>query len=246
MAKIIKKKFFEVDIPMINEKFEVLGGSIEDFSNKIIKVDATRKLKGKSVDLVFKIVVEEGKAIAQPKKITLLPFFIAHMLHKGTSYVEDSIAAETKDNKVSIKPFFITRKKVSRAVRRTLRNSARNWIIEYLKAKTSAEAFEEILSNQMQRPLSLKLKKIYPLAICEIRIFEIKNPLEGKPAAKEAGQAEIKVEEKEISQKIEGGEIVEKELKIEEKAELAENASENKEAEEKPSKKRKVKKEDKE
>jgi ribosomal protein S3AE len=178
MAKIIKKKFFEVDIPMINEKFELIGGSLEDLNNRVIKVDVTRKLKGKGVDLIFKIVLEDGKPVALPKKITLLPFFVGHMMHKGASYVEDSITSETKDNRVVIKPFLITRKKVSNAVRRTLRNSARNWIVDYLKTKTSAEVFEEILSNQMQRPLSLKLKKIYPLAICEIRIFEIKNPIE--------------------------------------------------------------------
>jgi hypothetical protein len=165
------------------------------------------------------------------------------MMHKGTSYVEDSITTETKDHMVVIKPFLITRKKVSRAVGRTLRNSAKNWIVDYLKTKTAAEIFEEILSNQFQRPLSLKLKKTYPLAICEIRIFETKQPLivqEGvAKKQEELGQVEIKKEEKETEKKTDEEEVKEKEVKIEENLELASPESkEDKDKEEKPKKKR--------
>jgi ribosomal protein S3AE len=84
--------------------------------------------------------------------------------------------------------------KVSRAIRRTLRNSAKNWIIDYLKTKTASEVFEEILSNQFQKPLSLKLKKTYPLAICEIRVFEIKKSL-GNKEEQVIGEIEVKSEE---------------------------------------------------
>lgn len=216
MAKIIKKKFFEVEIPMINEKFEVIGGSINELDNKVIKIDVTRKLKGKGVDLIFKIVVKDGKAVAIPKKLTLLPFFISHMMHKGTSYVEDSITTETKDHIVDIKPFFITRKKVSRAVRRTLRNSAKNWIVDYLKTKSASEIFDEILSNQLQKPLSMKLKRTYPLAICEIRIFEIKKSL-GRKEEPSIGQIEVKSEEKESEGMKEDKVTVEEEIEKQEK-----------------------------
>ena len=177
MAKILKKKFFEVDLPLIGEKYEVYADSIENLNNKTIKLDLTRKLKGKSLDMVFQIKVENGKATTNPKKLTLLPFFINHMMHKGISYAEDSFKAETKDSEVVVKPFLITRKKVSRAVRKTLRNSAKNWVIDYLKTKSDYEAVDEILNNQLQKLLNIKLKKVYPLAICEIRIFEIKKAL---------------------------------------------------------------------
>jgi ribosomal protein S3AE len=168
MAKIIKKKFYEVDLPLIGDKYEAYLTDIKDIEGKTVKVDITRKLRGKSVDLHFQVKMENGKPIGIPKKLVLMPFFIKHMLHTGIDYVEDSIEAESRENKVIIKPFLITRKKVSRAVRRTLRNSAKNWIIDYLKTKTNNELFEEILSNQFQKPLSIKLKKVYPLAICEI------------------------------------------------------------------------------
>ena len=194
MAKPIKKKFFEIEIPLLGDKYEAMEHSIDLLNNKIINLDITRKLKGKGVDLTLKIQVEDGKATAIPKKLMLLPGFISHMMHKGVDYVEDSITAETKESNVIIKPFMITRKKVSRAVRRTIRNSAKNWIVDYLKTKTDNEVFDEILSNQIQKPLSLKLKKIYPLAICEIRIFEIKKSLEGRKSEPQIDEIEIKKE----------------------------------------------------
>lgn len=224
MAKPIKKKFFEIEIPILGDKYEALATSIDELNNKVMKMDITRQLKGKSVDMIFKIIVKDHKATAVPKKLKLLPYFIRHMLHPGISYVEDSVTAETKDSIVVIKPFMITRKKVSRAVRRTLRNSSRNWFIDYLKTKTDEEVFGEILSNQIQKPLSLKLKKIYPLAICEIRWFEVKKPLTGKKE-ESLGNIEIK---KEVSEN--GNEVSEEVL-------------ENVEIEEKPKKKKASKKE---
>lgn len=174
-AKPQRKKSFEVEIPFMGEKTEAIAYDINDLDGRTLKLDMARSLRGKSADMVLKIKLQDSKAIARPKKMIVLPFFIKHMLRKGVSYVEDSFAAETKESKAVIKPFFITRKKVSRAVKRTLRNSAKNWIIDYAKTKTDEELFSDVLSGKLQKPLSLKLKKIYPLALCEIRILEIKE-----------------------------------------------------------------------
>lgn len=172
-----KKKFFDVELPIIKESYEAHTYTLEDLDGKTIKIDMTRKLRGKSIDLIFKIKVDKDKAVAYPKKLKLLPFFIKHMLRKNISYVEDSFKSQTKESNIIIKPFIITRKQVSRAVRKTLRNSSRNWILDYTKTKKDDELFEEILSNKLQKELSTKLKKIYPLSLCEIRVLEIKTPL---------------------------------------------------------------------
>ena len=37
--------------------------------------------------------------------------------------------------------------------------------------------FEEILRNKIQKELSLKLKKIYPLSLCEIRVLKVEKDL---------------------------------------------------------------------
>tara|TARA_Y100000310_G_C20628406_1_gene787215 strand:+ start:702 stop:1301 length:600 start_codon:yes stop_codon:yes gene_type:complete len=184
---IKKKKFFEVDIPLTNTQEDLLVYNIEDLNNKTIKLDLTRQLRGKSIEVLFKIKVENDKATAQPMKLTLLPFFIRRMLRKNISYVEDSFSMECEDAQIRVKPFLITRKKVSRAVRKALRDQTKNWLQDYLKNKTNESIFEEIIQNKLQKPLSLNLKKIYPLALCEIRILKIEK-------LKEQEKLKVKVE----------------------------------------------------
>jgi ribosomal protein S3AE len=170
-----KKKFFDIEIPLTNSSVELFAYSIDSFDNKTIKLDLTRQLRGKSIEVVFKIKVDGKKASGRPVKLTLLPFFIRRMIRRNISYVEDSFSVECTDAFVRIKPFFITRKRVSRAVRKALRDEAKNWILDYIKNKGYEEIFSDIISNRMQKSLSLKLKKIYPLSLCEIRILELEK-----------------------------------------------------------------------
>lgn len=172
-----KKKFFDVEIPLIEKTTQLQAYDVSELQNRYIKYDLTRILKGKSMLLTLKVNIEEGKPTTSPKKIMLMPYFLKRAVRKGTNYVEDSFPAECKDAALRIKPFLITRRKVSRAVRKALRNKAREELINYVKDKTSYELFDEIIKNQIQKPLSLKLKKIYPLALCEIRVLESKDKI---------------------------------------------------------------------
>jgi len=171
----IKKRFFDVEMPVINKQTQLQAYEVKELENRFIKYDLTRLLKGKSMLLTLKVKIENNEAIGIPKKIVLMPYFLRRMVRKGTNYIEDSFSAACKDAEVRIKPFLITRRKVSRAVRNALRKKAKEELLNYVKDKTSDELFDEILKNQMQKPLSLKLKKIYPLALCEIRVLEVKN-----------------------------------------------------------------------
>ena len=45
----------------------------------------------------------------------------------------------------------------------------------YRKLYTSETIFKDLLKNQLQKPLSLKLKKIYPLSVCEIRVLRVEK-----------------------------------------------------------------------
>ena len=170
-----KQKFFDVDIPILKKETQLYAYDISELNGRTIKYDLTRILRGKSVLLSMNVKVDGNKASAYPKEFVILPYFIRRMIRKGTNYVEDSFSADTKDSVVEVKPFLITRKKVSRSVRKELRERAREEIKNYLKDKDTKTIFEELIQNKMQRPLSLKLKKIYPLSLCEIRIFSVKK-----------------------------------------------------------------------
>ncbi len=229
MAQKLKKKFLEVDIPLTNSTVELLAYDIDSLKNRSIKLDLTRQLRGKSIEVLFKVDVEDKKATANPIKLTLLPFFIRRMLRKKISYVEDSFTAECKDAYVRIKPFLIARKRVSRAVRKALRDEAKNWLQIYVKEKTYRELFSDIIGNRLQKPLSLKLKKIYPLALCEIRKLELER-------LKEQGKIEVK--EEKIKEKTEEEKTDDKEVeKKEEKPKETKAKTEKKDAEDKPEKK---------
>jgi len=198
-AKVItrRKKFISVDVPLARQNIELIGSGIEDVEGRTIKLDLTRQLKGKSVEAVVKIKNEEGKAVAYPVKLRLMPYFIRRIMRKRISYVEDSFEIPSQESMLRVKPFLITRKKVSRAVRKALRNKAKNWLEDYISTKTNDEFFNEVLNNKVQRPLSLSLKKTYPLSFCEIRALEIGRDLtdEEKVTVKEKAKT-VKVEKK--------------------------------------------------
>lgn len=195
-----RKKFQEVEIPLTKSKFELIGTSSDDVKGRRIKLDLTRQLKGKSVEVVFKVDVDKGKLIALPIKMKLMPYFIRRMIRKRISYVEDSFETPSQQSMIRIKPFLITRKRVSRVVRKTLRNKARNWLEDYISQKNDSEIFNDILANKIQKPLSLMLKKTYPLSLCEIRILEIKRPLESEEVPEKIKKEEVKEDEEVIDQ----------------------------------------------
>jgi ribosomal protein S3AE len=197
-----KKKIFDIDVPLINTKARLLSYSIKELDNKTINIDLTRKLKGKGTEIIFKIKVKDDQATAKPIKLRVLPFFIKRMMRKRTSYVEDSFSAECKDAWLKIKPFLIARKKISRAVRKVLRQEAKTWLISYLKNKTKKEIFSEVIGNRIQKPFSIKLKKIYPLSLCEIRMLEVEKEKE-KTEVKTEKVGTPKKEDKKSEQQVE-------------------------------------------
>lgn len=195
-----KKKFFDVEMPLINKQTQIFAFELSELEGKYIKYDLTRILRGKSILMQFKVQVKDNKAIALPRGALLMPYFLRRMIRKGTDYVEDSFITDCKDASLKIKPFLITRRKVSKRVRRGLREKAKQEIIKYLRDKPAQRIFEEILKNKMQKELSILLKKIYPLALCEIRSIEIEKDLEVKERSKEEkenNEEEIEKEEKE-------------------------------------------------
>ena len=170
-----KKRFFDVEIPILNKETQLQAYEIEELNGRFLSYDLTRLLRGKNILAQFKVVVNGSKAEALPRSLQVLPSFIRRMVRKGTHQVDDSFVAETKDKKVIIKPFLITRRKVARAIRTELRNKAKEELMEYAKTRTAEQIFDDVIKNSIQKDLSLRLKKVYPLSLCEIRILKIKD-----------------------------------------------------------------------
>ena len=206
-----KKKYITVQVPFLNSEIRVLG-TLEELHNKTIKLDLTRKLRGKGLTVRLRIFNQEGKLFAIPNNMELVTSYIRRMMRKRTDYVEDSFQARCADIKVTIKPLLITRKKVSRAVQRNLRNTTKEFLLEYIKEKTYIEVCNEILSGTLQKNLLPKLKKVYPLSFCDLRIFETKE-IEKIDIKKAIATSESGIEAEDIENTEE--EIKEEEIKEE-------------------------------
>lgn len=192
-----KKSFFEVGAPMTSTKISLYASSIEELDGRVVLLDLTKILRGKSFELRLKVILRDGKLESEAVGLQLAGSYIRRMMRRGADYVEDSFTARSRDNPVRIKPFMITRHKVSREVRKKIREEAKATLEAYVKSRTSAELFSEIISSKLQKMLSMRLRKVYPLALCEIRTFEIegeKKSLLGERKAEE--KKETKNEEK--------------------------------------------------
>jgi len=192
-----RKKYIETQVPILDSTLRVLG-TPENLNNKTIKLDLTRKLRGRGLTITLQIINDEGKLVAIPKKMDLVKSYIRRMMRKRTNYVEDSFMVRCSDIRATIKPLLITRKRVSKAVRKNLRNKAKEFIIGYTKERLYNEICQDILDGTFQKALLPKLKKIYPLSFCDIRVFETKE-LNKIDIAK---ASEIKNEEEEDIQEL--------------------------------------------
>lgn len=171
--KNTKKQFFEVAAPMTSTKISLYAASPEELDGKIVIIDLTRSLRGRSFVMKMRVKFEDDKLSAEPVSLNLVSSYIRRVFRKGVDYVEDSFEVECRDGKAVMKPFMLTRNKVSREVRKKIRNNAREYLLGYAKTRERKELISDIISNKLQKELSFKIKKIYPLALCEIRVFKI-------------------------------------------------------------------------
>lgn len=177
--KGIKKSFYELEAPITATKIQLYAGEKEELVGKTIVLDLTRNLRGKSLLLTLKVKMDGDKLTGEPVKIVLAGSYVRKIMRKGCDYVEDSFLTVCKDKQIIIKPFLITKNRVSRVVSKILRNTAHKILENYVKTRTAQEVFVDITSNKIQKELSTKLRKIYPLVVNEVRWFEIVGQREG-------------------------------------------------------------------
>lgn len=187
-----KKSFYEISAPLVSQKIHLYAPSEESLHGRTVKIDLTKNLRGKSLEVRLRVKYEDGVLGAEADNVTLANSYIRRVIRKGTDYCEDSFETDCRDMKVRIKPFMITRKRVSRAVLNALRVESKDFLQTYLKTRNAQEIISDIMTNKLQKQLALKLKKIYPLALCEIRVFDIVGPLDPKKVSKEDAKEESK------------------------------------------------------
>jgi len=176
MARSERKKPYSVEIPYFNQSFKVLSTNPETLPGKLMKLDMTRMLRGRSMEGNLLIKKEGDKLVSEFIALKVLHSYIKRMMRKNISWVEDSFVVKTKDLQLRIKPFMITRKRVHRSLRKELRERTKEIITKTITEMPSAEVFEAVIKGALQKDLMSKLKKVYPLAFFEIRVLKIERP----------------------------------------------------------------------
>lgn len=80
--KSVRKKFFEVNVPLTAAKVHVYGHSPEQFDGQVVKVDLTKSLRGKSLELRARIKNNNGTLESTPVALELLGSYLRKAIRK--------------------------------------------------------------------------------------------------------------------------------------------------------------------
>lgn len=177
---MVKEKFYTVYMQALSkgELGDILAKSPEKLVGKSVKVDLSALARGKLGEVTGRIIeIKEDSVFTEPTKIKLYPSYVKRFVRRGVSKIDESFLTDSSDNKkVRVKPTLITRKKVKRSVETALIKETRDFLTKLFASQKVEEIFNGIISGEIQKKLSKKLKKIYPLSFCEIReIFIVRK-----------------------------------------------------------------------
>ncbi|RLF35073.1 MAG: hypothetical protein DRM99_05350, partial [Thermoplasmata archaeon] len=143
----------------------------KELIGRVIKINLSNLARGKLGEVTCKIKeIKEEKILAEPSKIKLYPSYIKRFIRRGITKIDESFLIETSEkNKVRVKPTIITRKKVKGGVETALRKELKLFLTKLFAAQKTDEIFLDTIKGEIQKKLSKKLKRIYPLSFCEIR-----------------------------------------------------------------------------
>ena len=189
MAKVVVKS----KIKKVKRKFPVkliapdyLGSKVLGSSNvtdlnsligktsKISLMYITGSVKNQNIRLVFKVVeVNSGEAKTEVVTYSQVPYFLGRYVKAGSELIEDSFIVVSKDGKkLRVKPFIVTKTKVSSMISTAIRNKTRELLGKEISARQSGEFINHVIMYKLQNMLRSELKKITP-----IKTFEFKKVL---------------------------------------------------------------------
>lgn len=245
----VKKRWYSLQAPELFNRAQIgetLVAEPDLLIGREVRVNLmslTRNVKQQNINVKFSITKITDK-VAQTKIISyaMSPASIKRFVRRKISRIDDSFSVVTADNKtIRIKPLIITRSKVQRSVATDLRKVMREFLITEIAKKNYLDFVREVIQYKLQRSLTERLNKIYPVRIMNIRTWYVET--EGKKQETKKTEAEHK--ETKETEKTEEPKEAEKpvEPKPEEKPEAVpkkavkkDEKPEDKPAEEKPEK----------
>lgn len=159
----------EIGETLVSEPSSLVGKNIS-----LNLGNLTNDVKLQNVKITFKIKeVKDSKALTEIVKYEVVQTSLKRMVHKGKNKIDDSFKLKTKDNvNVKIKPFIITKASTKKSILTSLNKKTRELITDVISKTDYETLLEDLIRYKIQNILKKELKKIYPLAQLQIRIFE--------------------------------------------------------------------------
>ena len=192
ILKVKKKKWVEIIAPKVFSEVS-LGrtyvGEQKDALNKQMTINLmnlTRDPKKQSINVSFQTTKIVGEKVATVLvKYAMQPTAVRRMVRRSKERIDDSFVVRTKDRvKLRIKPILITRTNASKPVQSAVRTKARQTIANELAKLDFDQFVGAVLRREFQKKIADRVKKIFPIGITEIRMFQVIP--EKKQALKEA------------------------------------------------------------
>jgi small subunit ribosomal protein S3Ae len=178
--KVKKKKWYLIVTPkdmgetVIGETFLDEPELAMGRTVKVNLMQLTGDIKSQNIELRFEISeATESKLSTRIIGYYYAPSSIRRFVRRRMTRIDDSLVIMTEDGKkVRIKPFLLTRNKVTRIVEYTLRATQRKELFNFVRKTPYDALFLAIIKYQIQKEIREKLNKIYPIKSFEIRILE--------------------------------------------------------------------------
>jgi len=177
---IKKKKWITIFAPKSMGEVPLGESFLEDTSSvvgrtvKVNLMQVTGDVKNQNAEVKFEITgAQENKLETRITGYYFSAATIKRFMRRHTSRIDDSLVILTQDGvKIVIKPFALTKSKVTRSVEYTLRLTMKEELMNLVKKTTYEALFSSVLKYQLQKELREKLNKIYPVKNMEVRVLE--------------------------------------------------------------------------
>lgn len=175
-----KRKWISIVAPALfrhEELGETLTSDLPSLVGRNVPInlaDLTKSLKQQNIDLIFKIEsIKEDKANTIILSYNLLPSYLKRITRRIGSKIEESFECKTKEGiKIRIKPLLIIKTKIKSSLSKSLRKTAKTVLSELIAQNTFDDLILSLISFKLQKELKSRLKSIYPVASCEIKIMK--------------------------------------------------------------------------
>lgn len=181
---IKKKQWIAIHAPKVfNEMVigETFTSGADDMVGRFLSVslsNITNEPQKQNVAIKFKITqVKEGNLQTEVYGLKMLPAAVKRLVRRNRCKIDDSFVVKSKDNKIiRLKPIVLTRGKTTGSVLASMKKFVRAHLALKL-SKTDFDQFvHDLINKKLNHEIVKPLRKIYPVAIFDIRQFVIIPP----------------------------------------------------------------------